>query len=178
MSIIRSQFEKRFAPYQDRLNGYAVAMTRDRDAASDLLHDSVARAIASRNRPADESAFRAWLFTIMRNLWIDKVRADRRWAKAAEAITDSISSSPVSLESVVVNAFAVRQAFELLSDDHREVLALVDISGFSYDEAATMLVVPRGTVMSRVSRARHALAELLADDRVNVIAFPTASKKP
>jgi RNA polymerase sigma-70 factor (ECF subfamily) len=172
--LTRTRFEARFAPYQQRLFGFAVAMTGDRDRARDLLHDCVARAAAARERPADEPAFRAWLFTIMRNLWIDQLRAEERRSRAAETLSDAMALMPVSLESMVVETFAVRQAFELLSHDHREVLALVDISGFSYQEAADLLSVPRGTVMSRISRARQALAGLLADDGSNVV--PLARK--
>jgi hypothetical protein len=58
----------------------------------------------------------------------------------------------------VIDVLLVRQAFQRLSGDHREVLALVDIAGFSYDEAAELLDVPKGTVMSRISRARAAMA--------------------
>ena len=162
----RTAFEKRFAPYHSRLFGYAVALSRDRDLAADLLHECVLRAMAARQAPESEPAFRAWLFTILRNLWIDHLRSGRRRADIEEALLVEGAVTPVSLESVVVNAFAVRQAFALLSLDHRDILALVDISGFSYDEAAAILSVPRGTVMSRVSRARQALARLLSDSVV------------
>lgn len=164
-----TRFETRFAPYQHRLYGFAVAMTGDRDRARDLLHDCVVRAAAARERPAAESAFRAWLFTIMRNLWIDQLRAEERRSRMAQTLSDAVAFMPTSLESMVVESFAVRQAFDLLSHDHREVLALVDISGFSYQEAADLLSVPRGTVMSRISRARQALAKLLADDGPRIV---------
>ena len=169
--LTRTRFEVRFAPYQQRLYGFAVAMTGDRDRARDLLHDCVVRAAAARDRPVDEPAFRAWLFTIMRNLWIDQLRAEERRSRMTQTLSDVMALMPVSLESVVTEGFAVRQAFELLSHDHREVLALVDISGFSYQEAADLLGVPRGTVMSRISRARQALAGLLADDAPRVVSL-------
>ena len=167
--LMGARFETRFAPYQQRLYGFAVAMTGDRDRARDLLHDCVVRAAAARNRPVDEPAFRAWLFAIMRNLWIDQLRAEERRCRMADALSDTMALVPVSLESMAVESFAVRQAFEFLSHDHREVLALVDISGFSYQEAADLLGVPRGTVMSRISRARQALAGLLTDDGRRVV---------
>lgn len=173
----RSRFEMRFTPYQQRLYGYAVAMTGDRDSARDLLHDCVARAAAARNWPADEPAFRAWLFTIIRNLWIDQVRARQRRTLVVETLSDAALDMPVALESVVVNAFAVRQAFELLSCDHREVLALVDISGFTYQEAAHLLGVPSGTIMSRISRARQALAKCLADDEPTIVTLSRATRE-
>lgn len=176
-TLTRSRFETRFAPYQQRLYGYAVAMTRDRDAARDLLHDCVARAVSARDCPADEPAFRAWLFTIMRNQWIDHVRAQRRRDSVEAALYDAMAVEPVSLESTVVNSFAVRQAFDLLSHDHREVLALVDISGFSYHETAALLDIAPGTVMSRVSRARSTLVNLLADKDPTVVPLSRNANK-
>src|SRR5690606_1440747 len=121
--LTRTRFETRFARYQQRLYGFAVAMTGDRDRARDLLHDCVLRAASARERPVNEPAFRAWLFTIMRNLWIDQHRAAERQSRMLETLSDAV---PVSLDSMAVESFAVRQAFELLSHDHREVLALVD----------------------------------------------------
>lgn len=60
---------------------------------------------------------------------------------------------------------------------HRDILALIDICGLSYDEAALVLAVPRGTVMSRVCRARRALAQMLGDEH-RVIPFPTTRDRP
>jgi RNA polymerase sigma-70 factor (ECF subfamily) len=84
---------------------------------------------------------------------------------------------PVSLESVLVDAFSVRQAYARLSIEHREILALVDISGFSYEEAAAMIAIPRGTVMSRVSRARQALAANLREGNVVELGPQRGSRK-
>lgn len=171
MALSRTAFEKRFAPYQSRLFGYAVALSHDRDLARDLLHECVVRAMAARETPASEAAYRAWLFTILRNLWIDHIRTSRRKADLEEALSADDLAVPTSLESVVVNVLAVRQTFQRLSLEHRDVLALIDISGFSYDEAAGILAIPRGTVMSRISRARQALASLLSDNPAATIPF-------
>ncbi|HHZ08200.1 MAG TPA: RNA polymerase sigma factor [Rhizobiales bacterium] len=161
-----SLFEERFRRCQNRLMGYAVVLSRDREMARDLVHDCVARALDAPALPGSEQAFRAWLFTTLRNLWIDRVRGDRHRAALAESLVviSAQASVPVSLESALVNAFAVRQAFERLAHDHRDVLALVDISGFSYEETAQVLDIPAGTVMSRVSRARQAQAALLSEE--------------
>ncbi len=171
------RFEQRFGRCQGKLFGYAIAVTGDREVARDLLHDCVARAAAARSVPSEETAFRTWLFTIMRNLWIDQLRTNRVESRVIAQLSEEALCAPVSLESTVVNAFAVRQAFAMLSHDHREVLALIDVSEFSYEEAARILGVPRGTVMSRVSRARQALARLLASDTVVPLA-KTGSRKP
>ncbi len=76
--------QQRFEPYQGRLFGFALAISGDREAASDLVHDCIVRAMTARNVPADEAAYRAWLFTIVRNLWRDHVRASSRGGQPVE----------------------------------------------------------------------------------------------
>ena len=150
--------------------GYAVALSRDRETARDLLQDCVARALVAPSLPESEPAFRVFLFTTLRNLWIDRVRRERRKAAVDETLeVVAAALQPVGLESVLVNALAVRQAFARLSEDHRDVLSLVDIAGFGYGEAARILGVPPGTVMSRVSRARQALSSMLAESPVEML---------
>jgi RNA polymerase sigma-70 factor, ECF subfamily len=162
-----ADFHSRFAPLGDRLFGYAFALTRDREQAADLFQDCVVRAMSARSVPEQDRAFRAWLFAILRNLWTDRIRARRRRGEAHARIAEANEVLvPLPPEAVVINQLAVREAFACLSLDHRDVLALIDIAGFSYDEAAELLAVPRGTVMSRVSRARQALFDLLSDDHM------------
>lgn len=176
MPPVCTHFALRFQPYRDRLFGYAVALCRDRDRAADVLHECVVHAMAARQCPESDAAFRSWLFTILRNIWIDQTRASRRRAEFEDQSPEA-HAQPVMLESVVINAFAVRQAFERLSHEHREVLALIDIAGFSYEETSSILTIPKGTVM-RLSRARRALACLLSDSKF--LALPserTAERK-
>ncbi|KPQ07187.1 MAG: RNA polymerase sigma-70 factor, ECF subfamily [Rhodobacteraceae bacterium HLUCCA12] len=154
------------------LFGYACALTTDTASAEDLYHDALVRAMAARSVPVEQISFRVWMFRILRNLWIDGLRARQRQDALLDEETgvDCDARGLTGGEERVVNQLAVRQAFMLLSKPHRDVLALVDIAGFSYDEAATLLNVPRGTVMSRVSRARSALACRLAEGPV--VALP------
>ncbi|MGF1592547.1 MAG: RNA polymerase sigma factor [Kiloniellaceae bacterium] len=160
---------------KQNLYGYALALTRDREQAADLLQDSVVRAMSSRRVPSDERAFRSWLFTILRNRWIDQVRAGQRRSEVHADLEHADSEAPVTVsEDSVVNRILVRQAFFKLNKDHRDVLAVVDIGGFSYEEASAILDVPRGTVMSRVSRARAALSLLLGD--LQVVPFPSSRR--
>lgn len=159
---------------RDAMYGYAVALTRDRDVAADLMQDCVVRAFSARSVPSHAVAVRPWMFAILRNLWLDRLRALKTATRHSDACRDlEACDAPVSMESVVVNVLAVRQAMQLLSDEHRDILGLVDIAGFSYREAADILSVPHGTVMSRVARARMAMCELLSDDRVTP--FPVAA---
>lgn len=81
--------------------------------------------------------------------------------RIGSAAPDRLRPEP-DLSAVVVNQLAVRQAFDELRAPHREILALIDIAGFGYAELADILGVPKGTVMSRVSRARQELCRRLA----------------
>lgn len=153
-----------------RLFGYACALSPDMASAEDLYQDTLLRAMAAKAAPDCKQAFRVWMFRIMRNLWIDRLRAAGRLPEFDDATeVEDLSAHPGT--DLVVNALAVRQAFQRLSKEHRDILALVDICGFSYAEASEMLDVPTGTIMSRISRARRALAARMQDE-VQVVSFP------
>lgn len=156
----------RFTAYQKRLYGYALALSRDTDQAAEIIQDCVVCVMSAQNIPEDEPAYRAWLFTIVRNLWQDRLRK-RSVREEADAITEiELSPDHLRLEDIVVNTIAVRQAFERLPSHHRDILALVDVGGFGYRETAKILGVPEGTVMSRISRARAIIGMLLTDGAV------------
>lgn len=153
-----------------KLFGYAYALCSDLPDAEDLYQDTVVRAMSATSVPGDAVAYRVWLFRIMRNLWIDRLRAQGRLPDFDDgAEIDDLPSAQG--DDQVVNALAIRQAFGKLSKPHREILALVDICGFSYAETSEMLGLAQGTIMSRISRARAALAAEMQAER-RVIAFP------
>lgn len=159
------------ADLRQRLFGYAWALSRSTTDAEDLYQDAMVRALAAATAPDDRTAFRVWMFRIMRNLWIDRLRA----ADPAISLDELIEADTPSLgsEQSVVNRLAVQQAFMVLDKIHRDVLALVDIGGFTYEETSELLDIPMGTVMSRVSRARTALGRLLTENP-QVVALPLA----
>lgn len=159
-----------FLSHRRRLTAYARAVSGEADVAAELVQDCAVRVLDAKNVPADEPAFRAWLFKIVRNLWLDRVRRSAVRGEVPLEEVDVEPQLPVPAETLLVNQLAVRLAFETLPAHHRDVLALVDVAGFSYDEAATLLDVPSGTVMSRVSRARSALAMLMRQD--NIVELP------
>ena len=175
--VFNSPKINRFDPYQQRLFSYAVAISGDPETAADLLQDCVVRVMGARNVPKDEPAYRAWLFTIVRNLWRDHQRRNASAHKVTQELLVEAATTPVSLDTVIVNIVAVRSAFAQLSSDHRNILALVDVAGFGYGQAAGILDIPVGTVMSRVSRARGALANLLSDSSVTDIRSPARERR-
>jgi RNA polymerase sigma-70 factor (ECF subfamily) len=149
------RFESRLRQHLPRLLGYAISLSGDDERARDLVQECAMRALAAKNVPDSDPAFRAWLFKIMRNLWIDLRRRPVESELDLEA-SQRIPDLSVS-EARLVDAITVRRALAQLPPLAREILVLVDLSGFSYMEAAELLEVPVGTVMSRVSRARSAL---------------------
>ncbi len=164
----------RIEPYLDRLYGYAVHLAGSPDDARDLVQGCALRALAAADIPEHENAYRSWLFRILRNLWFDECRRRRRHAVSIDAMrTDEGASwndrwlpDVSNLEKRLFNRLAVREGLARIGDNHREILVLVDMVGFSYQETAELLEVPIGTVMSRVSRARRQLLQALEEPAI------------
>lgn len=152
---------QRVEPYLRRLYGYAFSLTHEADAAQELLHEAVLKALAAGSVPGDEPAYRAWLFRILRNAFIDRCRRQRGMENAivlgAVPDEDERGMWDYGSEAQQVNALAVRMAFRQLPVAHREIIGAIDVSGLTYAEAADLFQVPVGTIMSRISRARAAL---------------------
>jgi len=163
-SRVANEAHRRLSHYLPRLFGYAVSLIRDDDQARDLVQDCALRALKARSVPTDEAAYRAWLFAILRNAAID---ARRRRRGHVVPIEPDVPAGPVwGFDDSTIATVTIRQALRRLSDEAREVIALVDIAGFSYAETASLLGVPAGTVMSRVSRARQMLLDVIARSSV------------
>ncbi len=141
-----------------QLRRYAYALTRNAADADDLVQATLER-VLSRSIPEAADVTR-WSYTVCRNVWIDEIRS-RKVRRNAEPEVTAQAEAPVSTEDAVASRMALRRAqagIDKLPDEQREVLALVAIAGMAYREAAEMLSVPIGTVMSRLARARAALA--------------------
>lgn len=144
-----------------RLYAFARTMLADPDAARDLVQEAVTRALAARRVPDDAPAYRAWMFRIVRNAALDEIRRLKRPAPDVAASADIWSYDDASIAKITVE-----QGLATLPETHREIISLIDIAGFSYGEAAEMLQVPLGTVMSRIARARDALLAAIESSSV------------
>lgn len=152
------------------LRRYARALTGDAAAADDLVQDCAERALSRAHLWRRPGNMRAWLFTIMHNLNANnRRRAASRPRLAAIHDLPEPSWPAGQLERLATNQTLA--AINRLSEAHREVLILVAIEGMAYAEAAEILGVPPGTVMSRLSRARDQLREFMAEEPA-----PRASK--
>ncbi|MBS7806506.1 RNA polymerase sigma factor [Variovorax sp. PCZ-1] len=144
-----------------RLRRYALVLCRDGHLADDLVQAACERALATANGPDDSVPFDAWMFTIARNIWIDRGRRTK-----SEGTHDDIDDHLDAAVAPDINAELqarnelqhINAAIEQLPAEQREVLLLVCVEELSYQEAADVLGLPLGTVMSRLSRARLKLA--------------------
>lgn len=143
------------------LRAYARTLADSDQDAEDLVGDAIERAIRSGAAPEELASLRPWMFRIIRNLSFDELRKRRVRREYAQALTRLESTGRASGLTVEDSAL-LRRAYEALNAREREILFLVDIMGLSYAEAAAVLEVPKGTIMSRVSRARQALLARIA----------------
>lgn len=170
-SIVRSALVQ----HARRLYGYALSLTGNPDTAAELFQDCALRALSAKRIPIQAPACRAWLFAILRNLWHDSLRHEQA---ASRAFLNAYPELPTTLpEQQYIDAIAVRAAMAQISPTLRETLALVDVAGFRYAEAAQILGIPIGTVMSRMSEARRKMAAFIAQENSNVVEHPTARKQ-
>ncbi|WP_026229473.1 sigma-70 family RNA polymerase sigma factor [Trinickia symbiotica] len=160
-----------------RLRRYARALTGDPAWADDLVQDTAERALARHRAFRAGSNLRAWLYTILRNIYIDQLRARREIAVDDEtAPWRSLEAPRTEVDGLVLRD--VQHALYHLPVEQREVLLLVGVEELTYQEAATVLGVPIGTVMSRLSRAREHMRTLLAGEPAAAKAAPPKPAAP
>jgi RNA polymerase sigma-70 factor (ECF subfamily) len=142
-----------------RLRRYARALAGDRVVADDLVQDTLERAWSKMHLYRRGTDLRAWLFTVMHNVYVNQVRAARPTVPLDEEMPETFQPSRES------DGLALRdldRAIRQLPPDQREVLLLVALEDMSYGEAAVALGIPIGTVMSRLARAREKLRAMLS----------------
>lgn len=143
------------------LRRYARAWTRDAAMADDLVQDCLERAVGGWWRRRGQSV-RPWLYAILHNLLVDQTRRQKRRGGLVpiEAVDEATLGVPPEQEAALNHGDLLR-ALNALPDDQRAVLLLVSVEDLPYAEAAAVLGVPIGTVMSRVSRGRDRLSAML-----------------
>lgn len=141
------------------LRRYARALTGDAWMADDLVQDTLERACAKWSLWRVGSDLRAWLFAIMHNVWVNQVR--QGGARATLVDIDEASHELVAPDTEPAVMIDLQRCLLRLPDEQRAVLLLAALEDFSYQDIAKVLCIPAGTVMSRLSRARLRLAELM-----------------
>jgi RNA polymerase sigma-70 factor (ECF subfamily) len=156
--------------YLDGLYGYALILTRNHAEAEDLVQETYVRAIEAMGRLRPGSNMKGWLFTILRNIWLNQLRKRRTGPQMIELeIGDDVANSAVETSRNSYDLYVskkeaeqVRAAIQRLPAAFREIILLREYEDLSYQEIASVLDCPVGTVMSRLGRARTKLRMLLA----------------
>ncbi len=146
------------------LRRYAAALLRNRDDADDLVHDCVVRALDKLHTRHDDGDMKSWLFAIMHNLFISRSRRAKACPpgeRLGEAYEAAKSMRPD--QENYLHWRDLTRSLNRLPVEQRAVLLLVSVQDLSYAEAASVLRVPIGTVMSRLARGRKRLRELTDD---------------
>ena len=147
-------------PQIPALRRYAYALTRDHAAADDLVQDTLERALSHWLLRRPDSDLRAWLFAIQRNLHLGQLRRTKRRGPHL-ALEDAPPLPTRPLQESALEARDLLAAFAHLPEEQQSLLLLVGVEDFTYQQTATILGLPLGTVMSRLSRARAQLRDIL-----------------
>jgi RNA polymerase sigma-70 factor (ECF subfamily) len=147
-----------------RLRRFARVITRNVQDADDLVQVAAEKALARAAQWRPDSRLDSWMFGIMKNAWIDEIRARRRRDRvhAPEEAGAAVGDTSAHARDI---ALSVQAAMERLPEEQRLAVALVLVEGQSYKDAAEILGIPVGTLMSRLARGRAALQEMLGEAR-------------
>jgi RNA polymerase sigma-70 factor (ECF subfamily) len=149
---------------------FALSLTKDRDDAQDLLQESILRALTYRDKFQDNTNFKAWLYTIMKNTFIN----DHRRSKRTAALMDRVEKERTVVSKVqmpsspenLVRMGEIQNSLSKLDNAFREPFTMHH-EGYKYHEIAEKLDIPIGTVKSRIFQARQRLMGMLTDKNVH-----------
>jgi RNA polymerase sigma-70 factor (ECF subfamily) len=155
-------------PLIPALRRYAYALLHDHTAADDLVQDTLERALLHWSSRRSDGDLRAWLFAILRNLHVSRHRQALHRGTVVDIDEDELPETAAG-QDIVLETRDVLMALDQLPEEQKSLLLLVGVEDFSYEEAARVLDVPIGTVMSRLSRARRRLRSIVDGDRVTLL---------
>lgn len=174
----RVRFEEEALALADQVYRVARRLVRTREEAEDLVQETYARAFRAWRQYTPGTNLRAWLLRILTNLNLDRGRKQQRTPDTqpleegdyylANKMAESAGEDALGQERVVerLSQDSIVTALSSLSHDFRDVVVLVDIGDFSYADAAQILDIPIGTVMSRLHRGRRQLKQRLAEEAI------------
>ena len=165
----QESFKDRVIGLQSNLMSFAYQLTSNREQAEDLLQDTTLKALSNEDKYVDNVNFKGWIFTIMRNIFINNYRQSVRQATVVDTTEDlyHLNISQDSGLDTPEGSYAVKEISIVLnsfSDDYRVPFNMF-VAGYKYNEIAEKLGLPLGTVKSRIFFARKRLREELKDYR-------------
>lgn len=169
---LQKDFIAQIEPHKDLLRGMAYKLTNSESASQDLIQDTMYRAITNLDKFKEGTNLKAWLITIMKNIFINGYRKKKREQDViyqTDEITDNhllnVGYKEETSEFILVNE-TLREAFKRLKDDYK-VPFMMHYEGYKYQEIADELDIPLGTVKSRIFFARKELAEYLESQGIH-----------
>ena len=164
-----SIFKQRLLGLQSNLLSFAYQLTTNREKAADLVQDTTLKVLDNEEKYVDNVNFKGWVFTIMRNIFINNYRREVRSATVVDQTEDlyHLNISQESGLSTPEGSFAAKEISEAIrnfSDDYRIPFSMY-VAGYKYNEIAEKMELPLGTVKSRIFFARKRLQEMLKDYR-------------
>jgi RNA polymerase sigma-70 factor (ECF subfamily) len=188
----KASFQREALPHMDAVYRFALRLSGSADQAQDLVQDTFLRAYRSWDQYTPGTQCKSWLFTICRNLYLrqrergqrhdqivaENAPADRGREGGVNPLWSAVEGSDPEGEffGSIVDA-EVLAAIDALPEEYRTAVVLSDVEGMSYDEIATMLDVPVGTVKSRLFRGRRRLQNVLYDYAVEMGYLAAATAK-
>ena len=165
----KQQFKQRLLSLQGNLYNFACQLTADREAAQDLVQDTTLKVLDNESKYVDNVNFKGWVFTIMRNIFINNYRRQVRSATVIDSTEDlyPLNVSQESGLSTPEGSYAAQEisvAINAFSDDYKVPFTMY-IAGYKYSEIAEKMGLPLGTVKSRIFFARKRLQVILKDYR-------------
>ncbi|MDJ0947727.1 MAG: sigma-70 family RNA polymerase sigma factor [Alphaproteobacteria bacterium] len=152
--------------YIAALRRYAKALTEDPAEADDLVQECLTRAIARVSFWGQIRNVRAYLFSILHNVHVDRVAQKRKFGNVVSLEEVSVSLATPHAQHANLELRDLERALALLPEEQRRVILLVGLEGMTYREAADVLHIPHGTLMSRLFRGRETLRRLMAGETV------------
>ncbi len=171
--LVDEDLRTSLAALAPKLRRFALALTGSNADADDLVQSACERAMRRSDQLREATRLDGWMYGIMRHLWLDEARARRvRRHDDLDHASTTIGTDGEAVAFGRISLGEVRRALALLSADYRCVLTLVCVDGLSYRDAAAVLDIPIGTVMSRLSRARRELQDRLHATKVSGTVTP------
>ena len=164
-----NNFQNRLLALQSNLLNFAYMLTSNRDDAYDLLQDTTLKALENEDKYAENTNFKGWVFTIMRNIFINNYRRTQRAATVVDT-TENLYHLNISQDSGIeapeqsFHASEITEAIDSFADEYR-IPFQMHVAGYKYNEIAEHMNLPLGTVKSRIFFARKKLQERFSDYR-------------
>lgn len=173
-SAVADSFHDQMIAILPKLRVQALALSRNRSAADDLVQEAVAKALAARNSFEDGTNFSAWMHRILRNTFISWIRRRRETQDLEHAPADVVGVPGNAFDNVVVRELS--GALAKLSAEQRESLVMVSVQGLSYEQVAAITGVAVGTAKCRVFRARRLLQSMLMGEERDMLVDTAAGE--